>query len=245
MASRPGPTPEPLGFPRCAKCPLVSTGDPRTCATCVASSSPLQADRCPVCCRGLSGSPCGNPVCGWDDRHVRAVHAIAKRTGAIEQVLKNFKYDGKAGWAMILGRIVIGWLESKPDLADQYDLVTVNPTHVNRSPLRHTELILDAAKTEDQLGWWPLDDPGDTALRKHNETASATAYGTTWRAKKQAADELWGAVDVAHPDRIEGKTVLVVDDVTTTLLQLNVIAGLLKRVGAADVDGLVIARQGG
>lgn len=245
MAPRSGPTPEPLGFPKCAKCPLVSTGDPKTCAICVATSSPLQRDRCPICCRPLRGSSCGNPVCGWDDRDVRVVHAISKRTGAIEQVLKRFKYDGKAGWAMILGRIVIGWLEARSDLAGEYDLVTVNPTHPNRSPLRHTELILEAAKTEDQLGWWPLDDPANTVLRKHTETASATAYGTTWSAKKQAADELWWAVEVAHPERIQGKTVLVVDDVTTTLLQLNVIAGLLKRAGAASVDGLVIARQGG
>lgn len=245
MAPRSGPTPEPLGFPKCAKCPLVSTGDPKTCATCVANSSPLQADRCPICSRALPADRCGNPVCGWDDRHVRAVHAIAKRTGAIEQVLKTFKYGGTTGWAIILGRIVIGWLEATPDLAYQYDLVTVNPTHANRSPLRHTELILEAAKTEDQLDRWPLDDPDDTVLRKHTETASATAYGTTWRAKKQAADELWQAVDVAHRERVEGKTVLLVDDVTTTLLQLNVIAGLLKRAGAAEVDGLVIARQGG
>ena len=55
----------------------------------------------------------------------------------------------------------------------------------------------------------------------------------------------WSAVDVAHPERIEGGTILVIDDVTTTLLQLNVIAGQLKRAGAAEVDGLVIARQGG
>jgi predicted amidophosphoribosyltransferase len=42
---------------------------------------------------------------------------------------------------------------------------------------------------------------------------------------------------------VKGCSVLVVDDVTTTLLQLNVIAGLLVRAGAAHVDGLVIARQ--
>jgi predicted amidophosphoribosyltransferase len=245
MPPKSGLTPEPLGFPKCGKCPLVSTGAPKTCATCVASSSPLQSNRCPICCRALHEGPCGNPVCGWDDRDVRVVYAIAKRTGAIENVLKKFKYDGKAGWAMILGRIVIGWLEANPDLAYQFDVITVNPTHADRSPLRHTELILEAAKTEDQLGWWPLDDPNDTVLRKHDKTASVTAYGTTWRAKKQAADELCWAVDVAHPERVEGKTVLVVDDVTTTLLQLNVIAGLLKGAGAAEVDGLVIARQGG
>ncbi len=80
---------------------------------------------------------------------------------------------------------------------------------------------------------------------KHTETASATSLGTTWHAKKQAADELWSAVSVGHPERVEGKRVLLVDDVTTTLLQLEVLSGVLTRAGAASVNGLVIARQGG
>lgn len=240
-------TPTPAGFPRCGTCPLLSSGDPRTCVVCVASSSPLHVGHCSTCCRDLTGSDaCGNPVCNWDDRYVNIVSAICRRTGWIEKVLKDFKYvEGKSGWAPILGRIVVGWLEVRTDLSQNYDLVTINPTHVDRQPLRHTELILGAAQLEDQLDRWPLDTAEDTVLVKHTETASATAYGTTWAAKKMAADELWGAVDVAHPQRVQGKRILVVDDVTTTLLQLNVIAGILKGAGATSVDGLVIARQGG
>lgn len=241
----PALTPKPAGFPKCGKCPLLSSGDPQTCVNCVASSSRLQKKRCPVCCRSTVNGPCGNPVCNWDDRSIGIVSAICKRTGAIEAVLKRFKYDGAAAWSTIIGRIVLGWLEVRTDLSLDYDLITVNPTHVDRQPLRHTELILEAAQLEDQLGLWPLDDSDDTVLVKHTVTTSATVQGTNWPAKKIAADALWGAVSVAHPDRVEGKRILVVDDVTTTLLQLNVIAGILKSAGAAAVDGLVIARQGG
>ncbi len=43
---------------------------------------------------------------------------------------------------------------------------------------------------------------------------------------------------------VVGKRVLVVDDITTTLLQLNVIAAILQTVGCANaVDGLVLARS--
>lgn len=241
----PSLTPTPAGFPKCAKCPLLSSGDPQTCVLCVAQASPLHAVRCPTCCRSTGDSPCGNPVCNWDDRDIGIVSAICKRTDPIESILKRFKYDGEDGWALILGRIVLGWLEVRTDLSETYDLITVNPTHEDRQPLRHTEMILEIAQLEDQLGRWPLDDHSDTALVKHTETESATAYGTNWHAKKAAADALRWAVSVAHPERVAGKRILVVDDVTTTLLQMNVIAGILVGAGALSVDGLVIARQGG
>lgn len=241
-------TPPHNKFPGCATCPLLSSGDSTTCVRCVASSSPLSANRCSICSRDIGpGGACGNPVCGWPDRHLVMVHAICRRTGAIENILKRFKYEGEAGWAPILGRVVVGWLwdhwltSADPD----YDLIVVNPTHPDRTPLRHTELILASAQREDQLGSWRFEPAGDTTLVKHAETESATSLGTTWKAKKQAADQLWSAISVAHPERVIDKRILVVDDVTTTLLQLNVIAGLLERAGAASVEGLVLARQGG
>lgn len=240
-------TPPHNKFPSCATCPLLSTGDAETCVRCVASSAPLRDERCATCSRRLrDDEDCGNPVCNWDDRHIGTVHAICRRTGSIETLLKKFKYeDGYSGWAPILGRIIVGWLWTHPRIAECYELIVVNPTHLDRQPIRHTERILAAAHNEDQLGLWPLEPADDTTLVKREPTTSATAVGASWRHKKDAADELWWAVDVAHPERVKGKDVLIVDDVTTTLLQLNVLAGLLERAGAKSVDGLVIARQGG
>lgn len=179
-------------------------------------------------------------MCGWDDRSVDVVHAIALKTGAIDRVLRSLKYnDGQAGWSVIVGRLVVGWLEANvPD--DYYGLIVANPTHADRAPVRHTEAILEAARREDLHGRWPFDDEiHPTLIKVHPTTASATG---TWRAKKAAADELRWAVNVQHPERVEGQRVLVVDDVTTTLLQLNMIADILLGAGAAAVEGLVIAR---
>lgn len=190
----------------------------------------------------MSGERCGNPVCTWDDRYIDVVHAISRRTGAIEGKLKALKYDGQFGWATIFGRIVVGWLDANLQLANSYDLIVVNPTHASRAT-RHTELILQAAAAEDQLAWWPFEPWDDTTLVKHTQTAPSSVAHATWRTKKAAADELWFAVRVEHPDRVRGRRILVLDDATTTLHQLNVIAGILKAAGAAEVDGLVIARS--
>ncbi len=185
----------------------------------------------------MSGS-CGNPVCNWPDRDIAAVHAIALKTGAIDGRIKALKYDGQIGWARIFGRLVLGWLETNR-LPTDYDLIVANPTHATRSP-RHTELILVSAAAEDLLEVWPFDRGTPPVLTKQTVT-TASAAGN-WHQKKAAADELWFAVNVTRPASVAGARVLVIDDVTTTLLQLNVIAGILKRAGATYVEGLVIAR---
>ena len=78
---------------------------------------------------------------------------------------------------------------------------------------------------------------------KHTETTRSTSGTPNWSDKRDAANELWEAVSVEHPERVARKDILVIDDATTTLHQINVIAGILKRAGAEHVDGLVIARS--
>jgi predicted amidophosphoribosyltransferase len=185
----------------------------------------------------MSGTPCGNPICDWDDRHFGRVFAICRKTGAIDRVIQGFKYAAtpSRGWQVILGRLVLGWLEENV-ASDDYDLVVSNPTHKDR-PVRHTELILEAAEREDVMDAWSF---APDALAKTVETTkSATG---TWRQKWEAAQELRTAVIATDPTMFEGKRVLIFDDITTTCAQFHVLAGMLKGYGAVSVDGLVIAR---
>jgi predicted amidophosphoribosyltransferase len=241
------PPPQPAGFALCGRCQLLTTGSPETCFNCGRTALPMPArrDRCDVCSRPKARTEaCRNPVCGWDDRNFGCIHSVFLRRGSIDRVLKRFKYDGVTGWRPILGRFVIGWLQATP-AAVEYDLIVPNPTHINRQPIRHTEEILAAARAEDLLGMWPIDDPADpTVVKEYETTRSVPTGGTNWHLKKWAADELWDAVKVSHPERTEGKKVLLFDDITTTCHQLRVVAGLLLRDGrAATVDCLVMARS--
>jgi predicted amidophosphoribosyltransferase len=229
----------------CRRCPLLSTATPSVCLTCARATLQVPLERCQVCSHPTpAGEPCRNPVCHWDDRNFGQIHAVFLRRGSIDRVLKEFKYDGETGWRPILARFLIGWLQATP-IAQTYDLIVANPTHKDRQPIRHTEQIIAGAITEDLLGQWPLDNPDDPTLVKPHETEPSVAGpGTNWHSKKQAADQLWHAVDVRHPERTRGRRVLLFDDITTTCHQLRVVAGLLKRDGhAAGVDCLVLARS--
>lgn len=142
------------------------------------------------------------------------------------------------GWATILGRLVTAWL-TEAERHRNYDLVLVNPTHAGRVP-RHMEAVLEAARSEDTLDQVPYDDPRDPTWVKYLETTSSRAKA--WQAKKWAAEELYDAIRIEHPQRVAGSRALVVDDLTTTLHQQNVLADILRTTGAVDVEGLVIAR---
>jgi predicted amidophosphoribosyltransferase len=165
------------------------------------------------------------------------VHAICRKTGPIDVVLKRYKYADKlTGWAVILGRLVLGWMEA--NLApNAYDMIVANPTAPGRA-VHHTEEILEAAKREDLANAWPIYPRG---LVKTGDTSSS-ATGS-WRMKWDAARELEAVVVPAPGTSISGR-ILVFDDIATTCAQMEVLARLLTGWGATEVDGLVIARTG-
>ena len=66
------------------------------------------------------------------------------------------------------------------------------------------------------------------------------------QARASTADERRANVVQAfecRPGRVEGKRVAVIDDVTTTGATLRACAAALKRVGAAEVWGITVARE--
>jgi predicted amidophosphoribosyltransferase len=168
------------------------------------------------------------------------VEAVCLKTGPIDKLLKDFKYGRVGpGWRVIFGRLILGWLQAN-HRPDDFDLIVVNPTHADRK-VRHTELILAAAANEDLLDQWPFDRGTPQAIVKARATPPSATQ--SWRDKKVAADALRRALAVPDYRRTAGKRILVIDDITTTLLQLDAVAAVLQTAGhAGPVDGLVLAR---
>ncbi|MFD7019870.1 hypothetical protein [Streptomyces sp. NPDC059928] len=61
------------------------------------------------------------------------VDAIAMYSGALDQVLKRYKYpSSRHGWAAIFGRLLVGWLEAHADHVADIDLILGNPVASSR-----------------------------------------------------------------------------------------------------------------
>ncbi|MFE2500220.1 ComF family protein [Streptomyces scopuliridis] len=167
--------------------------------------------------------------------------AVAVYSGALRDKIHKLKYDGASGWAIIFGRLLVGWMESHPEQMRGVDHVVGNPSHAGRQPLQHIEAIMDAAFTEDVTRAHPLSPPGAQRLVKLTETgrsADRTLDEKRAAATAHAASLTW----TGDTDDIKGATILLVDDVFTSGSQLQYVALRLRASGAADVRGLVLAR---
>jgi predicted amidophosphoribosyltransferase len=226
-------------------CAYAVTGTARLCSDCAGCTlQPVADSHCPVCSQTTQpGKSCANRLCALpvDQRGFSRVDAVAVYSGALRDKIHKLKYDGAYGWAMIFGRLLVGWMESHPERMRGVDHVVGNPTHTGRQPLQHIEAIMDAAYAEDVTRAFPLSPPGAHRLVKGSQTprsANRSLDDKRAAAAAHAAALTW----TGDTGDIKGATILLVDDVFTSGSQLQQVALRLRTSGAADVRGLVLAR---
>lgn len=238
------PAGPPLGFPRCQKCPYVRVGPARICVGCArASLEPIALRACPVCSQMLAaGGSCPNWLCNDPGRRIARIDAIAYSSGELKQKIHRYKYDGKTGWALIFGRLLLGWLDGHA-AADPPGLIVANPTYLAPGGARvgHIEAIIRSAANEDLLRRWPFDIGAPAAIVKAQPTPQSAGIAAV--EKRAAGRTLRSILQIPDPARTAGRKIIVFDDVCTTGSQLDAVAScLLDHGGAAQVSGLVLAR---
>ncbi|WP_327359614.1 ComF family protein [Streptomyces sp. NBC_01304] len=243
--------PEPLGFPNCRRCAYLINGTPRICGACAGKTlQPIPDDHCLICSQALApGRACVNTLCGWPEgrerraRSITRIDAVAQYSGTFAAYLRIFKETpGYEFLAAIFGRLLIGWMETHPHLVHDIDLVVGNPTHADRKPLQHIEAIMGAAYAEDTAERWPLTTPNDPLLVKAGTTEASKDRGFVGKEEAAWNHRLAIRGTPALSSAIQDRRVLLIDDVCTTGIQLNYIAGGLLNSGAREVRGLVLAR---
>ncbi|MBM3311776.1 MAG: ComF family protein, partial [Candidatus Aminicenantes bacterium] len=75
------------------------------------------------------------------------------------------------------------------------------------------------------------------AFKKVRPTAAQTSLE-----RGERKENVRGAFSVVRPDRIRGKTVLLIDDVYTTGTTVRECAGALRKAGAGEVRVLTLAQ---
>ena len=236
--------PLPAGFAACAVCVYRETGTPAICFACAnAGTVPATAPACPVCGQELvDGGPCPNTVCNFDDRFFSGIYTVSGQADEMWDAVSRFKYDEDRGWAEILGRILVGFLEERRGDLEGYDLVTNGAIYVGPRANRlwdHLRLILDAARAEGPS--WPF---AHGLIAKSAPTGQF--LGKSPRERSEIAEgELRAALSVPEPDLVAGRRVLVFDDVYSEGFSMREMARTLLRAGAAEVSGIVLARRKG
>jgi ComF family protein len=223
----------------CATCGSALTDDPVPffCRTCWAAIRPIKGSACPHC-----GLPFASEVAlTYSPEHrclaCRQAPPAFTRAWAcytyeppIQDAIHLFKYRGKVALSGALGSLLRqAW--QKPADADVLMPVPLHPSRLREREYNQSLLLADQLNRDLRL---PL--VYDNLVRQR-----ATPPQTELSRSERLAN-LRRCFAVRRPDEVEGKRVLLVDDVMTTGTTVNECAKALRKAGAEEVFVVTLAR---
>lgn len=152
--------------------------------------------------------------------------------GRVRESVRQYKFRGHRGYHKAYGALVAQCVRDR--LAGRYDLITWVPLSEKRRKERgydQTFLLASAAALE-------LGDVAVETLRKGRDNAAQS--GLEGEAVRRA--NVLGVYQPVDRSLVEGKRVLLIDDVVTTGATLSECARVLRTMGAAEVVCATLAR---
>ncbi|GAB2945056.1 ComF family protein [Hymenobacter coalescens] len=215
---------------------------PRTCLACQQSLARGETHLCTACRTQLPYtdyhrlSPAENPLARrfWGRVPMQYVLSYLRflRRGRVQHLLHQLKYQGQREVGTALGQMYGQELASS-GLGADVDLIVPVPLHRRKLAKRgynQSDTFAEGLAASLQVPW------SAEVLRRNSFTVSQT---------RKSRAERWQNVadvfEVAQPEAIRGKHVLVVDDVLTTGATLEACALTLLDAGAGTVSVATIA----
>lgn len=214
---------------------LLAQLAPHECLGCSAEGSLL----CLECQQGLSSLPercyrckalsAANRTCSTCRNHsvLYAVHARTVYDGAAKDLVWQLKFQG----AQAAARHMAAMLAALAPTGEDIIFVPV-PTATSRMRRRGYDQATLLAR----------------ALARHTKTPYATAlrrlgqHHQVGASRQQRITQLQSAYRCVRPSAVEGRHVVLIDDVLTTGATLEAAAKVIKAAGAKRVSGLVFAQ---
>lgn len=201
------------------------------CWVCWQDIRPVIPPFCPVCGQPMTEKELC-PRCRKEGfQALEGARAAALYAPPLRQAIVHFKYRGEARLAHPLGEYMLRPLRHRPLRSEVIVPVPLHPDRLAQRGYNQAELL--AAHLARGLGL-PL---GAEVLVRVRATAPQVTLGAGERVTNMAR-----AFRCVQPEHVQGRCVLVVDDVMTTGSTLDACAVALKEAGAREVWGYTLAR---
>ncbi len=199
------------------------------CERCHGDLRKLVRPYCSVCAEPAGPDPC--EWCASERPAIDGIRAPYLMEGAMRDAVHFFKYRDYRAGAPELGRMLAQHLDSRPIPAD---VIASVPLRWRRERERGYNQSALLARELGKL----IDTPVDNRLlrRTRHDPPQVSLDGYEERRRN-----IEGAFECRA--KLDGVTVLLIDDVVTTGSTMSACASSLKAAGATSVWGLALARQ--
>lgn len=206
------------------------------CKECFDSISFISHPFCLRCGKPFLTESVRDHLCGdclIQEPYFNQVRALGKYEGTLEKIIHLFKYHQKFSLENIFELLLENNQKNGVNFYS-YDLLIPVPLHVSRLRQRGFNQAVLLGKILHKKYQVPLQ---TTVLKRIVCTLPQVNLQV-----KERRDNVRNAFQVNGPGTVKNKAILLLDDVYTTGATMNECARVLKKSGASQVDGFVIAR---
>lgn len=222
-------------FPNLCRACRQPSGDALLCPRCTQVLSSRGSLHCPVCNNRIPRAECGLPplrsVC-----HPRSPYLLfsltSYRNPVAQTLIQALKFAGRAEIADILGTLLGQVGHDVIGSCQVLVPIPLSPARLRERGFNQALLIGRAIQLQ-----YPSLVIADAALVRSRHTQRQTDLHS-WRERQRNVARCFSVV---HPEVISGKTVALVDDVSTSGSTLRAAAEVLKKAGARRIVAVVVA----
>ncbi len=215
---------------------LEGRGERVVCRACVGAIAPERAGRCEGCGEFFEGEAESHLClrCMSGESPLALLRSAGRYRGALKDLVLLCKFRGQAVLADPLADLILRALADEPGLWDGVDGLVAVPLHARR---RRERGFNQAERIARRIGRRR----GLAVLRRALVRVRNVPPQSSLRASDREAN-VRGAFAVRKPERVRGRTLLLVDDVATTGATLRACARALRAAGAVEVRAVTAAR---
>jgi predicted amidophosphoribosyltransferase len=166
--------------------------------------------------------------------------AVGVHDGALRHAVLRYKYRQELWWADIFARLFADHLLAHSTWFEEFDFLVPTPAYRGPWARRRWDPVGEIAFRLRPLVQ-PLWEVAVGVVSKRHETPPMQGRTSAER-QAVAAGPLRSSLCVTDAQRVAGARILVLDDVLTEGSTLREMARALRRSGAQEVAGLVLAR---
>lgn len=161
-----------------------------------------------------------------------AVVCVCEYSGIIKDLLIKYKFFKKPNYYRAIAGLIAGKLKEMTN-SKKFDIIISVPLfHLKEKTRGYNQSYLISKALSKKF-----DIPEESyLLSRIKDTGSQSLL-----LKKERGINIKGAFRANHPEKVNGKTILLVDDILTTGSTIDECCKVLKEAGAKEITALVVA----